>query len=213
MKAHVANAPSETSCGPSYPNAEGRGRASGAHYPAEMPLAPQLTLAMPVSADDHVRGPATAPVTVVEYGDYECPYCAAARPVLAELINQSPGQVRLVFRNFPLADVHPFALTAALAAEAAAALGAFWPMHDLLFSKQNRLRDSDLARYAESLGLPGDAVIRDAAQAYGDKIEADFRSGVDSGVRGTPTLFLNGRRYAGRVDLSSLRAAVSSVAA
>ena len=178
-----------------------------------MPLAPQSTLTVPVSADDHVRGPMAAPVTVVEYGDYECPYCAAARPVLAELIDHSLGQVRLVFRNFPLADVHPFSLTAAPAAEAAAALGAFWAMHEVLFWKQNRLRNSDLARYAESLGLPGDAVIGDAAQPFGDKVEADFRSGVDSGVRGTPTLFINGRRYAGRVDLSSLRAAVSSVAA
>jgi protein-disulfide isomerase len=178
-----------------------------------MPLAPQSTLTVPVSADDHVRGSVAAPVTVVEYGDYECPYCAAARPVLTGLVGDSPSQVRLVFRNFPLADLHPFALTAALAAEAAAALGAFWPMHDLLFSKQDRLRDSDLARYAESLGLPGDAVIREAAQRYGDKIEADFHSGVDSGVRGTPTLFLNGRRYAGRVDPSSLRTAISSLAA
>jgi protein-disulfide isomerase len=178
-----------------------------------MPLALQSTLSVPVSADDHVRGPVAAPITVVEYGDYECPYCAAARPVLAELIDDVPVQVRMVFRNFPLADVHPFALTAALAAEAAAALGAFWPMHDLLFSKQNRLRDSDLTRYAELLGLPGDAVIGDAAQPYGDKVEADFRSGVDSGVRGTPTLFVNGRRYAGRVDLPSLRAAMSSLAA
>ena len=183
----------------------------GSHYPAGMPLAPESTLSVPVSAEDHVRGPVAARVTVVEYGDYECPYCAAARPVLAGLVDQLAGQVRLVFRNFPLANVHPFALTAALAAEAAAALGAFWPMHDLLFSKQNRLRDRDLVRYAESLGLPGDAVIGDAAQPFGDKVEADFRSGVDSGVRGTPTLFINGRRYVGRVDPSSLQAAVSSL--
>jgi protein-disulfide isomerase len=176
-----------------------------------MPLAPQSTLTVPVSADDHVRGPGSAPVTVVEYGDYECPYCAAARPVLAALIDDPFSQVRLAFRNFPLADIHPFALTAALAAEAAAALGAFWPMHNLLFSKQNRLRDSDLARYAELLGLPGEAVIGDAVQLYGDKIEADFHSGVDSGVRGTPTLFINGRHYTGRVELQSLRAAVSSL--
>ena len=178
-----------------------------------MSLGPQSTLAVPVSEDDHVCGSMAAPVTVVEYGDYECPYCAAARPVLAELVEHSRGQVRLVFRNFPLADVHPFALTAALAAEAAAALGAFWPMHDLLFSNQNRLRDRNLAGYAESLGLPGDAVIREAAQPYGDKIAADFYSGVDSGVLGTPTLFINGRQYAGRVDLPSLQAAVSSLAA
>jgi protein-disulfide isomerase len=177
-----------------------------------MPLSHQSSLTVPVLADDHILGAAAAPVTVVEYGDYECPYCAAARPVLAALVDHFSSQVRLVFRNFPLADIHPFALTAALAAEAAGALGRFWPMHDLLFSQQDRLRDRDLARYAELLGLSGDAVIGDAAQPYGDKIEADFHSGVDSGVRGTPTIFINGRRYAGRVDLQSLRAAVSSLA-
>ena len=193
-----------------------------------MSLAPQSTLTVPVSADDHVRGPVAAPVTLVEYGDYECPYCAAARPVLAELIDHSRGEVRLVFRNFPLADVHPFALTAALAAEAAAArrIPPIFPpvpaaaRHDLAVMTWDdvhpllpRLRDRDLAGYARLLGLPADAVIRDAAQPYGDKIEADFRSGVDSGVRGTPTLFINGRRYAGRVDFPSLRAAVSSLTA
>lgn len=169
-------------------------------------------MTVPVSAEDHVRGAVDAPVTVVEYGDYECPYCAAARPVLAELVQRSSGRVRLVFRNFPLADLHPYALTAALAAEAAAALGAFWPMHDLLFAGQDRLRDRDLARYAESLGLPGEAVIGDAAQPFGDKVEADFASGVDSGVRGTPTLFLDGRQYSGRIDLSSLLQTVAAAA-
>ena len=159
-----------------------------------------------------MRGPVDAPVTVVEYGDYECPYCAAARPVLAALVDSSAGRVRLVFRNFPLADVHPYALTAALAAEAAGARGVFWGMHDLLFERQDRLRDADLARYADSLGLPGAAVVGDAAQPYGDKVEADFRSGVDSGVRGTPTLFVDGRRYTGRVDLPSLEAAVLQLA-
>ena len=106
----------------------------------------------------------------------------------------------------------PYALTAALAAEAAGARGSFWEMHDLLFQRQDRLRDADLARYAESLGLPGGAVVGDAAQPYGDKVEADFRSGVDSGVRGTPTLFVDGRRYIGRVDLPSLKAAVMQLA-
>ena len=104
--------------------------------------------------------------------------------------------------------MHPYALTAALAAEAAAALGAFWEMHDILFTRQDRLRDIDLVGYAETLGLPGAAVVDDAAQRYGDKVEADFRSGVDSGVRGTPTLFVNGRRYTGPVDVRSLTAAV-----
>jgi protein-disulfide isomerase len=171
-----------------------------------VPTTSVTTLTVPVSDTDHVRGRAEAPVTIVEYGDYECPYCAAARPVLAVLVDE--GQIRLVFRNFPLADVHPYALTAALAAEAAAARGLFWEMHDQLFTHQRRLRDVDLARYAAALGLPPGAVIGDAAQPYGDKVETDFRSGVDSGVRGTPTLFLNSRLYDGPVELSALRSAV-----
>jgi protein-disulfide isomerase len=173
-----------------------------------VPLAPEPTLAVAVTSADHMRGPVEAPVTIVEYGDYECPYCAAAEPVLAAVLAAQAGRLRLVFRNFPLPDVHPYALTAALAAEAAAALGAFWEMHDILFTRQDRLRDIDLAGYAESLGLPATAVVGDAAQPYGEKVEADFRSGVDSGVRGTPTLFVDGRRYTGPVDLRSLTAAV-----
>jgi protein-disulfide isomerase len=178
-----------------------------------MPLEPEPTLAVGVSSGDHVRGSVTAPVTIVEYGDYECPYCAAAEPVMAAVLKAGAGRVRLVFRNFPLPDVHPYALTAALAAEAAAALGAFWEMHDILFKRQDRLRDIDLAGYAESLGLPGTAVVGDAAQPHGEKVEADFRSGVDSGVRGTPTLFVNGHRYTGLVDLRSLTAAIVAAAA
>jgi protein-disulfide isomerase len=174
-----------------------------------VPLAALPTLAVPVRDEDHQLGPADAPVTVVEYGDYQCPYCAAARPVLAALV--AADGLRLVFRNFPLWEIHPYALTAALAAEAAGARDAFWPMHEMLFSSQDRLRDVDLAGYAARLGLPPGAVVGDAAQPYGDRVEADFRSGVDSGVRGTPTLFLNGRRYSGRVDLASLRAAVRTL--
>lgn len=174
-----------------------------------MPTASAATLTVPVSDTDHVRGAADAPVTVVEYGDYECPYCAAARPVLGTLVDE--GRIRLAFRNFPLADVHPYALTAALAAEAAAAQGRFWEMHDRLFASQRRLRDVDLARYAAGLGLPPGSVVGDAAQPYGDKVEADFRSGVDSGVRGTPTVFLDGRPYAGPVEVAALRSALRRV--
>ena len=166
---------------------------------------------MPVSETDHVRGPVDAPVTVVEYGDYECPYCAAARPVLAALVEE--GHARLVFRNFPLADIHPYALTAALAAEAAAAHGRFWEMHDLLLTHQQRLRDIDLVGYGRQLGIPARAVVGDGAQPYGNKVEADFRSGVDSGVRATPALFLDGRVYSGPVDLRGLRSAVRRAAA
>jgi protein-disulfide isomerase len=158
--------------------------------------------------DEHVRGAADAPVTVVEYGDYECPYCAAAAPVLKQLVDESGGRVRLVFRNFPVADRHPYALTAALAAEAAGAQGAFWPMHDLLFTKQDRLADGALRAYADSLGLDGDRVVGEAAQAFGDRVEADFAEGLAAGVEGTPTLFVDGVRYAGRMELGALRRAV-----
>ena len=158
---------------------------------------------------EHSRGAADAPVTVVEYGDYECPYCAAAAPVLEQLVERSDGRVRLVFRNFPLADRHPYALTAALAAEAAGAQDAFWPMHDLLFRKQDRLVDGALRAYAESLGLDGDRVVGEAAQEFGDRVEADFAEGLAAGVEGTPTLFIDGVRYTGRMELGALRRAVA----
>ena len=158
---------------------------------------------------DHVRGALHAPVTLIEYGDYECPYCAAAQPVLEEVVAGSDGGVRLIFRNFPLFELHPYALTAALAAEAAAAQGAFWPMHDLLFAHQTRLSDWDLAKYATKLNLAGATVIGDPAQPYGDKVEADFDLAVAAGVQGTPTLFINGRLYEGRFDVAGLRRAVA----
>jgi len=160
------------------------------------------------AADDHVLGEGR--VTVVEYGDYECPYCAAAAPVLRQLVEESAGQVRLVFRNFPLADLHPYALTAALAAEAAGAQGAFWPMHDLLFQRQDRLDDVALQGYAEGLGLDGSRVVRWPAQPFGDKVEADFAAGLAAGVVGTPTLFIDGRPYRGRVEIGALRRAINN---
>jgi protein-disulfide isomerase len=162
---------------------------------------------------EHVRGNPDAPVTVVEYGDYECPYCAAAAPVLRHLVDESDGQVRLVFRNFPLAEPHPFALTAALAAEAAGAQGSFWPMHELLFTKQDRLEDVALQAYADRLGLDGSLVVGEPAQQFADKIEADFAAGLEAGVVGTPTLFVNGQLYAGRAEIVALRRAVAAASA
>lgn len=156
-------------------------------------------------SSEHVLGSVDAPVTVVEYGDFECPYCAAAAPVLRQLVDESEGRVRLIFRNFPLPDVHPHALTAALAAEAAGAQGAYWPMHELLFTKQDRLDDRSLKAYADYLGLDGDLVVGEAAQAFGDKVEADFSAGLDEGVAGTPTLIVDGEPYSGRVELAALR--------
>lgn len=163
-----------------------------------------MTESVAVELDRHVYGRPEAPITLVEYGDFECPYCGAAAPVLRRLVDESGGMVRLVYRHFPLFTVHPFALTAALAAEAAG--DRFWDMHDLLFAHQSRLTDPDLDSYAMMLGL--DAVTGEAAQPYRAAVEADYVSGVDAGVRGTPTLFADGRLYQGKVELMALRSAL-----
>lgn len=126
--------------------------------------------------------------------------------MLKQLVDSSGGGIRLVFRHFPLFTVHPFALTAALAAEAAGKH--FWQLHDVLFEHQDRLTDADLAGYAESVGVRG--VTGGAAQAFRPEVEGDYRAGVAAGVRGTPTLFLDGERYPGPIDLASLRQAAGS---
>jgi protein-disulfide isomerase len=156
---------------------------------------------------EHVLGNPDAPVTVIEYGDFECPYCAAAAPVLRRLVEESDGQVRLVFRHFPLAGNHPHALTAALAAEAAGAQGAFWPMHDLLFARQDRLSDVALRAYAEELDLDGSRVVGEAAQVFAEKVAADFEAGLADEVAGTPTVIVDGELFSGRVELAALRRA------
>jgi protein-disulfide isomerase len=163
----------------------------------------------PHEVDEHVLGNPDATVTLLEYGDYECPYCGAAAPVLRRVVEESDGEVRLVFRNFPLPSVHPFALTAALAAEAAGAQGAFWPMHELIFRRQDRLDDAALRAYAAELGLDGSRVVGEAAQAFADKVEADFAAGLDAGVGGTPTVFIDGRLWTGRVEAGALRRAIA----
>jgi protein-disulfide isomerase len=158
---------------------------------------------------EHVFGNPEAPVTVLEYGDYECPYCAAAAPVLRKLIDSSDGMVRLQFRNFPLFEVHPHALVAALAAESTAQAGPepFWKMHKLLFEKQDRLTDRDLRLYAEHAGGDPDLAVGEAAQQFADKVRADYAAGIEAGVEGTPTLYINGSAYSGRIDLGALQRA------
>ncbi|SHM69106.1 DsbA family protein [Cryptosporangium aurantiacum] len=171
-----------------------------------------MTEAPVVDLYRHVYGKPDAPITVVEYGDFECPYCGAAAPVLRELVDGSEGRVRLVWRHFPLFTVHPFALTAALAAEASGEH--FWDMHTVLFKHQARLSDGDLEAYAAKVGVgTPSAVIGDAAQQCRRFVEADYASGVELGVRGTPTLCIedsvyDGRLYTGRVELRALRAAL-----
>jgi len=155
-------------------------------------------LTPPVSAHDHVAGPDDAPVTLVEYGDYECPYCGMAHPIVKAAQLTLGSQLRFVFRNFPLAEIHPHARLAAQAAEAAAAQGKFWEMNGTLFEYQNALEVEDLIGYAKALGLDATQLARDLeAGTYEKRVRDDFRSGVRSGVNGTPTFFVNGDRYDG----------------
>jgi Na+/H+ antiporter NhaA len=162
-------------------------------------------LAAPVDPDrDHIRGPAEAPVTVVEYGDFECPYCGQAEPVVRKLLADF-GDVRYVWRHLPLNDVHPHAQQAAEASEAAAEQGQFWAMHDTLLGHQGELTGRDLVRYATDLGLDVDA-FRDAVRtrAGASRVAADVDSADLSGVSGTPTFFINGRRHQGAYDIETL---------
>ena len=157
---------------------------------------------------DHIRGPIEAPVTIVEYGDFECPYCGQAEPVVRELLRNFVD-VRYVWRHLPLTDVHPHAQMAAEAAEAAAAQGALWEMHDLLLANQDALEPSDLIAYAARLDLDGERFERDLRERTGAGRVAEDVEGADlSGVSGTPTFFINGRRHPGAYDIASLSAAV-----
>lgn len=157
------------------------------------------TLTPPVDDDrDHVQGSASAPVTLVEYGDYQCPYCGMAYPIVKSLQRALGNKLRFVFRNFPLSDSHEFADHAAQTAEAAGAAGKFWEMHDTLYENQEQLSDRDLVTYAEQLGLDTTRLVRDLEEGtYAGRVREDFRSGVRSGVNGTPTFFVNGSRYDG----------------
>jgi protein-disulfide isomerase len=147
--------------------------------------------------------------SLVEYGDFECPYCRAAAPVVRVVRRRMGDGLVFAFRHFPLAEVHPFAIAAALAAEAAGIHGQFWPMHDRLFSSDRpRLRQADLRRYAEEIGVPPHKVVWPATQFVEDRVEADFNSGVRSDVRGTPTFFVDGVKYRGETTVDGLLAAL-----
>jgi Na+/H+ antiporter NhaA len=162
---------------------------------------------------DHIRGPREAPVTIVEYGDLECPYCGQAEPVVRELLRDF-GDVRYVWRHLPLNDVHPNAQLAAEAAEAAADQGAFWEMHDLLLAHQDALRPNDLIGYAEQLGLEVERFMNDLREHAGAvRVAEDVDSADLSGVSGTPTFFINGRRHYGAYDIATLSAAVRAAGA
>jgi protein-disulfide isomerase len=171
-------------------------------------------LSPPVSAADHRSGPDDAPVTLVEYGDFECPSCGAAYPYVEEVRRRMGARLRFVYRYFPLTQSHPHAMHAAEAAEAASAQGKFWPMYGMLFEHQDALENGDLIRYAKALHLDGKRFASElVSEAHVERIRKDIRSGIRSGVNGTPTFFINGIRYDGSWEASDLLAALEAAAA
>ena len=168
-------------------------------------------LTVPVGPRDHAAGPQDAPVTLVEYGDFQCPHCGRAYPIVKDIVRTLGANLRFVFRNFPLTRIHPEAEHAAEAAEAAGGQGAFWPMHDRLFERQFALDDDHLIEYATELGLNAERIRGELeAGTHGPRVRDDFMSGVKSGVNGTPTFFINGVRYDESWDRDSLLAALKN---
>jgi protein-disulfide isomerase len=170
-------------------------------------------LKQPITDEDHVLGPPDAPLEVIEYGDYQCPHCGKVHPTVRELLARYGPRVRFAFRHFPLVKFHPKAKLAAEAAEAAAAEGKFWEMHDLLYSHQNALEPADLLKYAEQLGMDLDRFRRDLeAHVHAARVQRDLAGGVRSGVNRTPTFFINGRRHDGGYSAEELAAALDAAA-
>ncbi len=174
---------------------------------------PVVTLEIPVGPSDHARGPASAPVTLVEYGDFECHYCGRSYPVVKELERHFAGGLRFVFRHTPRTNSHPHAQHAAEAAEAAAAQGKFWEMHDRLFEHQDALRDEDLASHASAIGLDakrfGEAMT---THAFASTVHAQEATGAHT-VLSTPTFFINGIRFDDSPDLQTLQKAIERAGA
>jgi protein-disulfide isomerase len=169
-----------------------------------------VKLKRPIGPDDHLRGELSAPISLVEFGDYECPYCGAAFPIVEDVRAAFGERLVFVFRNFPIVGSHPHALVAAQAAEAAAAQGRFWEMHDMLYRHQHALGASAIARYADVLGLDRDRFDVDLhSREVVARIRADLHDGAVSGVNGTPTFFVNGWRYDGAWDRESLYRAIA----
>jgi len=166
--------------------------------------------ALPMPGRDHIQGPLDAPIKLLEYGDYECPYCGAAYPVVKEIQKRLGKRLCFAFRNFPLINSHPHAEHAAEAAEAAGAQGRFWEMHDLLYENQEALEDEDLARYATALKLDASRFMSEvSSDAHLLRVREDFRSGARNGVNGTPTFFINGERYDGVPGVEQLLEALT----
>jgi len=158
------------------------------------------TLKPSVSENDHVQGAESASVEIVEFGDYECPHCGDAYPIVKEIQETFRDQIKFVFRNFPLQEAHPLSFPAALAAEAAATQGKFWEMHDAIYENQYRLSESIFDELAETIGLDLDKFKEDfKSNEIRQKIEGDFESGIRSGVNGTPSFYVNGTKFDGGV--------------
>jgi protein-disulfide isomerase len=167
-------------------------------------------LKAPVTQEDHIQGDENAPLTLVEYGDYECPYCGLAYPIVKRIQKHFGKHLRFVFRNFPLVESHPHAGMAALTAEFAATHNKFWEMHDLLYENQNALTIPDLLNYAKLLDLSAaDLQIAIENETFADKIKADFLGGVRSGVNGTPSFYINGNRHNGSFGYEDLIVALN----
>ncbi|AXY76856.1 DsbA family protein [Paraflavitalea soli] len=158
-----------------------------------------------VNSNDHIDGDINSPLELVEYGDYECPYCGRAYPIIKGIQEKLGPRLKFVFRNFPLSKVHPHAFTAAVAAEAAGQQGKFWEMHDIIFEHQRSLDDASIIRYAESIGLDMKRFEHDIQQKiHIDKVHNDFESGMRSGVNRTPSFFINGKKYEGEWEGEAL---------
>jgi protein-disulfide isomerase len=167
-------------------------------------------LNLPVNDRDHIQGPRTASVNLVEYGDYECPYTGQAYPIVKEIQKRLGDKLLFVFRNFPLREIHPHAQHAAEAAEAAAAQGKFWDMHDYLFEHQQALDDNHLLKYAAALGIDTDKFRKEmSGHNYASQIEKSLGEGIASGVEGTPTFFINGVKHNDSWDQETLLAAIN----
>ena len=165
-----------------------------------------------VNSNDHVQGDTNAPIELVEYGDYQCPHCGHAYPILKRVQQKMKNSLKFVFRNFPLAEMHPDAFNAAVATEAAALQGKFWEMHDTVFENQEELSPAHLLAYAKQIGLDVNRFKTDISkEAVSAKVDSDFESGILSGVNGTPSFYINGQKYEGSWEEADLTAHLKSV--
>jgi formate-nitrite transporter family protein len=170
-------------------------------------------LTPPISVEDHVDGPERAELELVMYGDFQCPYCTAAFPIVSRIRDQLAGRLLFAFRHFPLREIHPDAERAAQAAEAAAAQGAFWQMHDRMYESRGALGREDLVGYASELGLDAERFATELdSEVHAPRVQRDVDSGLASGVPGTPTFFVGGRLHVGSFDAASLTAALEATA-